>query len=203
MGVHTKKNDEKAPHLSAILLAVAVCRYNTKRIAQFRAATEATGCCHWASTAADMWNWSRIVIGHGIMAGTYLAKCRDSQYSQSQMYAGDRQLRGHSKACEPQDSKGDGKDTSIAMYRLSYVERLDPSTRATIHQLLKVSCWNHCRHMRMYVFGLIMTSFLSDRVFRLSYSLQTIDIFWKYTCITRSRRILREHNVLIIGWDLI
>ena len=110
------------------------------------------------------------------MAGTYLAKCRNSQDSQSLMYAGDRQLPGHSKACEPQDSKGDGKDTPITLYRLSYVERSDPSTRATIHQLLKVSCWNQCKHMRMYVFGLIMTSFLTDRVCRLSYSLQTIQL---------------------------
>ena len=37
-----------------------------------------------------------------------------------------------------------------------------------------VSCWNQCRHMRMYVFGLI--SFLSDCVCRLLYSLQTIQL---------------------------
>ena len=92
------------------------------------------------------------------------------------MYAGDRQLPGHSKACEPLDSKSDEKDTPITLYQILYVERSDSSTRATIHQLLKVSCWNQCRHMRMYVFGLIMTSFLTDRVCRLSYLLQTIQL---------------------------
>ena len=115
------------------------------------------------------------VIGHGIVAGNYPTKCRNL-LSSSPMYAGDRQLPGHSKACGPQNSKGDGKDTPITLYWLSYVERSDPSTRATIHQLLKVSCWNQCRHMRMYVFGLIMTSFLSDRVCRLSYSFQTTQL---------------------------
>jgi hypothetical protein len=51
-----KKNDEKAPYLPAILLALAVRRYNTKRIARLRvsrAIAEATGHRHWASIAAD------------------------------------------------------------------------------------------------------------------------------------------------------
>ncbi len=100
------------------------------------------------------------------MVGNYLAKCRDSLNSLLLMYAGDRQLPGLSNACMLQNSKGDRKDTPVTLYR-SYGERSDPSTRAMIHQLLKVSCWNECKHMRMYVFGLIMTSFLSNRVCRL------------------------------------
>jgi hypothetical protein len=103
-----------------------------------------------------------LVIGHGILAGSYLDKCHDSPSSQSLMQA--------------TRSEGDRKDMPITLYPLLYVERSDPSTRAMIHQLLKVTCWNQCRHMRMYVFGLIMTSFLMDRVCRLSYSLQTIQL---------------------------
>ncbi len=51
-----KKNDEKAPYLPAVLLALAVRRYNTKRIARLRgsrAIVEATGRRHRASNAAD------------------------------------------------------------------------------------------------------------------------------------------------------
>ncbi len=57
-----QKNDEKASYLPAVLLAVAVCRYNTKRIARWRgtrATPEATGCRHRASIAADRMNRSR------------------------------------------------------------------------------------------------------------------------------------------------
>jgi hypothetical protein len=42
---------KKAPYLQAVLLAMAVHRYDTKRIAWWRgsrATTEATGCCHRA-----------------------------------------------------------------------------------------------------------------------------------------------------------
>ncbi len=57
-----QKHDEKASYLPAVLLAVAVRRYDTKRIAQWRgtrATPEATGCRHRASIAADRMNWSR------------------------------------------------------------------------------------------------------------------------------------------------
>jgi len=56
------KNDEKASYLPAVLLAVAVRRYDTKRIARWRATRatlEATGCRHRASIAADRMNRSR------------------------------------------------------------------------------------------------------------------------------------------------
>jgi hypothetical protein len=55
-GSPCRKIDEKAPYLSAVSLALAVCRYNTKRIAQLRvsrAIAEATGRRHWASIAAN------------------------------------------------------------------------------------------------------------------------------------------------------
>jgi len=62
-GLHAdKKNDEKASYLPAVLLVVAVRRYDTKRIAQWRgtrATPEATGCHHWANIAADRMNRSR------------------------------------------------------------------------------------------------------------------------------------------------
>ncbi len=57
-----QKNDEKASYLPAVSLAVAVRRYNTKRIARWsgtRATPEATGCHHRASIAADRMNRSR------------------------------------------------------------------------------------------------------------------------------------------------
>jgi len=57
-----QKNDEKASYLPAVLLAVAVRRYNTKRIARWRgtrATPEATGCRHRASIVADRMNQSR------------------------------------------------------------------------------------------------------------------------------------------------
>ena len=57
-----QKNDEKTSYLPAISLAVAVRRYDTKRIAQWRgtrATPEATGCRHWASIAANRMNRSR------------------------------------------------------------------------------------------------------------------------------------------------
>ena len=56
-----KKNDEKAPYLPAVLLALAVRRYNTKRIARPRASraiAEATGRRHRASIAANKVNRS-------------------------------------------------------------------------------------------------------------------------------------------------
>jgi len=56
-----KKNDEKAPYLPAVLLALAVRQYNTKRIARprgSRAIAEATGRRHRASIAADKVNRS-------------------------------------------------------------------------------------------------------------------------------------------------
>ena len=51
-----KKNDKKVPYLLAVLLALAVRRYITERIARrrgSRAITEATGRLHRASIAAD------------------------------------------------------------------------------------------------------------------------------------------------------
>ena len=57
-----KKNNEKAPYLPAILLAVMVRRYNTNHITQWRgsmATPEATGRRHRASIAADSINGSR------------------------------------------------------------------------------------------------------------------------------------------------
>ncbi len=57
-----QKNDEKASYLPAVLLAMAVRRYNTKRIARCRgtrATPEFTGCRYQASIAADRMNWSR------------------------------------------------------------------------------------------------------------------------------------------------
>ena len=54
-----QKNDEKASYLPAVLLAVAVRRYDTKCIARWRgtrATPEATGCRHQASIAADRMN---------------------------------------------------------------------------------------------------------------------------------------------------
>ena len=50
------KKRKETPYLTAILLALAVHRYNTKHIAQWkgsRAMTKATGRRHWASMAAD------------------------------------------------------------------------------------------------------------------------------------------------------
>ena len=57
-----QKNDEKASYLPAVSLAVAVRRYDTKRIARWRgtrAIPEFTGCRHRASIAADRMNRSR------------------------------------------------------------------------------------------------------------------------------------------------
>jgi len=57
-----QKNDEKASYLPAVLLAVAVRRYDIKHIARWRgtrATPEATGCRHRASIAADRMNRSR------------------------------------------------------------------------------------------------------------------------------------------------
>ena len=57
-----QKNDEKASYLPAVSLAVAVRRYDTKRIARWRgtrATPEVTGCHHRASIAADRMNRSR------------------------------------------------------------------------------------------------------------------------------------------------
>ncbi len=52
----TKQWWENGPTLLAILMAAAVRRYNTAHIPQWRrsrASLEATGCCNWASIAAD------------------------------------------------------------------------------------------------------------------------------------------------------
>ena len=57
-----QKNDEKASYLPAVSLAVAVRRYDTKRIARWRgtrATPEFTGCRHRASIAANRMNRSR------------------------------------------------------------------------------------------------------------------------------------------------
>jgi hypothetical protein len=45
------------------------------------------------------------VIGHGILAGKYLAKCCNSLNSQSLMYVGDRQSPPDLKACRPHNPK--------------------------------------------------------------------------------------------------
>ncbi len=58
-----KQQSTNTPTELAILMAMAVCRYNTESIAQWRrsrALVEATGCCHWLSIAADRCNRSRI-----------------------------------------------------------------------------------------------------------------------------------------------
>ncbi len=52
----TKQWWQNAPTLLAVLMAVVVRGYNTAHINQWRRSTaslEATGCCHWASIAAD------------------------------------------------------------------------------------------------------------------------------------------------------
>ncbi len=57
-----QKNDEKSSYLPAVSLAVAVRRYDTKRITRWRgtrANPEATGCRHRASIAANGMNRSR------------------------------------------------------------------------------------------------------------------------------------------------
>jgi hypothetical protein len=58
----SKRNDNKnGPTLLAILMAVAVRRYNTAQIAQWRrsrALVVATGHHHWASIATNNCNWS-------------------------------------------------------------------------------------------------------------------------------------------------
>ncbi len=57
-----KKTTNKAPYLPADLLAVAVRRYDTKRIARCRgtrATPEFTGCRHRVSIVADRMNRSR------------------------------------------------------------------------------------------------------------------------------------------------
>ena len=57
-----QKNEEKGKILPAVSLAVAVRRYNTKRIARWRgtrASPEATGCCHRAIIVANRMNRSR------------------------------------------------------------------------------------------------------------------------------------------------
>jgi hypothetical protein len=51
-----KQQSTNTPTKLAVLMAVAVCRYNTAHIAQWmrsRASLEANGCCHQASIAAD------------------------------------------------------------------------------------------------------------------------------------------------------
>jgi hypothetical protein len=56
-------NEKNAPTLLAILMAVAMCRFNTAHITQWRrsrASLEATGCCHLASIVANSSNWSCI-----------------------------------------------------------------------------------------------------------------------------------------------
>jgi hypothetical protein len=49
------------PKKVAVLMATAMRRYVTARIAQwrrYRASLEATGCCHWASIMSDNINWT-------------------------------------------------------------------------------------------------------------------------------------------------
>jgi hypothetical protein len=58
-----QKKRQKGPYLSAVSLTVAVRQYNAKLITQLRGSRdtmEATGRLHWASTAANIWNWSCI-----------------------------------------------------------------------------------------------------------------------------------------------
>ncbi len=52
---------KNAPTLLAISMAMAVCRYNTMCIAQWRrprTMLDATDCHHWASIAANKSNWT-------------------------------------------------------------------------------------------------------------------------------------------------
>ncbi len=56
-----KKTTKSGPTLLTMLMASAVCRYVTVRIAQWkrsRALVEASGCCHWASIAANSIEWT-------------------------------------------------------------------------------------------------------------------------------------------------
>jgi hypothetical protein len=59
----TKQQQQNGPTLLAILIATAVCLYDTTCIAWWRrsrALVEATGRHHWASIAANSCNWSHI-----------------------------------------------------------------------------------------------------------------------------------------------
>ncbi len=59
----TNTRTKNWPTLMAILMAIAVRRYDTARIAQWRrsrALVEATGCCHWVIIAANKCNRSCI-----------------------------------------------------------------------------------------------------------------------------------------------
>ncbi len=56
-----KQQSTNTPKKVAMLMAVAVCRYNTVHIAQWRrsrALLEATGCRHWASIMSNNINWT-------------------------------------------------------------------------------------------------------------------------------------------------
>ncbi len=59
-----KQQSTNTPKKVAVLMAMAMCRYVTARISQWRrsrASLEATGCCHWASIMSDNINptWLR------------------------------------------------------------------------------------------------------------------------------------------------
>ncbi len=56
-----KQQSTNTPKKVAILMAMAMCRYVTMHIAQWRrsrASLEATGRCHWASIMSDNMNWT-------------------------------------------------------------------------------------------------------------------------------------------------
>ncbi len=60
-----KQQSTNTPKKAAILMARAVHRYNTTDIVRrrrSRASLEATGCCYWASIAANRCNWSSHAI---------------------------------------------------------------------------------------------------------------------------------------------
>ncbi len=56
-----KQQSTNTPQKLAVLMAMAMRRYVTVRIAQWRrsrASLEATGCCHWASIMSNNINWT-------------------------------------------------------------------------------------------------------------------------------------------------
>ncbi len=56
-----KQQSTNTPKKVAVLMAMAMRRYITARIAQWRrsrASLEATGCCHWASIMSNNINWT-------------------------------------------------------------------------------------------------------------------------------------------------
>jgi hypothetical protein len=76
------------------------------------------------------------VIGHGIVAGNYLAKCRDSLNSLSLMYVGDGQLPGSSRLAS--HVMDDDTHYLWPTFLRGMISPINSSSR------------NQCKHMTLY-----------------------------------------------------